>query len=74
MTLDEAIRHLLEILSDTDYEWSCEECRAEHEQLLKWLIELKGLRSTVNLLKFNIHALNKILNDTDNEKEVRRND
>ena len=68
MTLEEAIKHLLEMLSDTDHEWSCEECREEHEQLLKWLVELKGLRSTVNLLKFNIHALNEILKDTNNEK------
>lgn len=66
MTLDDAILHLLETLSDTDYEWSCEECKAEHEQLLKWLVELKGLRSTVALLKFNIHALNELLKESNN--------
>lgn len=69
MTLDEAILHLLETLSDTDHEWSCEACREEHEQLLKWLVELKGLRSTVSLLKFNIHALNELLKGANNEQK-----
>lgn len=67
MTLDEAIDHLRKTLADEKHEWSCEECRSEHEQLLKWLVELKGLRSTVSLLKFNIHALNELLKEADND-------
>lgn len=66
MTLDEAILHLIETLNNPEHEWSCEECRNEHEQLLRWLVELKGLRSTVSLLKFNIHALNELLKENNN--------
>lgn len=44
MRLEEAIDHLEEMLADENHEWSCEECRKEHEQLLGWLKELKGLR------------------------------
>lgn len=44
MTLDEAINHLDETLEDDSRIWSCEECKQEHVQLRKWLIELKGLR------------------------------
>lgn len=43
MKLQEAIDHLNESLNDPNREW-CEECRQEHEQLLSFLIELKGLR------------------------------
>lgn len=44
MTLDEAIQHLCEILSDEDMDWACEECKAEHQQLLKWLLELREVK------------------------------
>ena len=44
MTLEEAIKHLEETLSNPNHEWSCAECKAEHEQLLAWLKELKELR------------------------------
>lgn len=44
MTLEEAIKHLEETLADPGHEWGCEECKAEHEQLLEWLTELKDLR------------------------------
>jgi len=44
MTLDEAIKHLEEKTDDKDYEWPCEECKQDHEQLLGWLKELNGLR------------------------------
>lgn len=44
MTLDEAIDHLRETLANEKHEWSCEECKSEHEQLLKWLVELKSYR------------------------------
>jgi len=42
MTLDEAIAHLKEMLNDHDF--GCAECRAEHEQLLTWLEELRERR------------------------------
>lgn len=44
MTLDEAIKHLEEILSDKSHKWSCESCKQEHKQLLVWLKELKALK------------------------------
>lgn len=44
MRLEEAIDHLEEMLADENHEWPCDECREEHEQLLGWLKELKGLR------------------------------
>lgn len=44
MTLEEAIKHLEETLSDNNREWDCDECRREHEQLLEWLRELQYLR------------------------------
>ena len=67
LTLEEAIEHLKETLNNPEHEWSCAECKAEHEQLLEWLKELKALRHTVSLLKFNIHALNELLKESDNE-------
>lgn len=45
MTLDDAIEHLEETLTNRDHKWSCAECKSEHEQLLEWLIELKQRRS-----------------------------
>ena len=48
MTLDEAIQHLTETLSNSNHNWSCDECKQEHEQLLDWLLELKYLRSLIN--------------------------
>lgn len=52
MTLDEAIRHLTETLTNPAHEWNCPECKAEHEQLAEWLKELKdyreGLRTCEN--------------------------
>lgn len=44
MTLEEAIQHLKESLADPTHKWDCEECKAEHEQLLKWLEEYKRLK------------------------------
>jgi hypothetical protein len=44
MRLEEAIDHLEEMLADENHEWPCDQCREEHEQLLGWLQELKGLR------------------------------
>lgn len=44
MKLEEAIKHLEESLADQSHDWGCKECKGEHEQLLKWLRELKELR------------------------------
>lgn len=44
MQLNEAIKHLTETLTDPKKEWPCEECRAEHKQLLDWLNELREFR------------------------------
>ena len=44
MTLDEAIDHLQEIISDHNHDWGCPACKSEHEQLLQWLKELKERR------------------------------
>ena len=46
MTLEDAINHLDFILSDPHHNWECEDCRMEHEQLRKWLIELKQIKET----------------------------
>lgn len=43
MTLDEAIKHLEDTLADNSHEWSCAECKAEHEQLAEWLRDYKRL-------------------------------
>jgi hypothetical protein len=45
LTLEEAIAHLEESLSDNSHEWGCEECKNEHVQLLGWLNELRERRS-----------------------------
>lgn len=42
MSLDEAIEHLKEKLDKDSFD--CVECKNEHEQLLKWLLELKQYR------------------------------
>ena len=45
LTLDQAIRHLQEdVLPNME---QCD-CKKEHEQLLKWLIELKQRRQNDN--------------------------
>lgn len=44
MTLDEAIEHLDETLSDENKEWACEDCKNEHKQLRQWLCELRDLK------------------------------
>ena len=48
MTLQGAIDHLKDTLSDNDHKWNCEECKNEHEQLLKWLLELQKYRIIAN--------------------------
>ena len=57
-TLDEAIAHAKAIAKEnreeacntnnaTEVRWFCEDCAADHEQLVAWLEELKGLRLLV---------------------------
>jgi hypothetical protein len=45
MELTDAINHLKESLADPTHKWGCEECKAEHEQLLEWLEDYKQLKS-----------------------------
>lgn len=54
MTLEEAIRHLEEVLEDENREWSCKECREEHIQLLEFLRELKESREEIAMLRKGI--------------------
>ena len=48
MTLDHAIAHLDDTLSDTGRKWSCESCRLEHVQLRAWLAELRDIQQKRN--------------------------
>ena len=65
LTLDEAIKHCLEVAGQNDTqadkwqeeggeEWgkttACRECAAEHRQLAEWLTELKELREENKVL------------------------
>lgn len=45
MELNEAIQHLKDELANPAHDWGCAECKAEHEQLLKWLVDYKELKS-----------------------------
>lgn len=44
MKLNEAITHLREELANPAHDWGCEECKAEHEQLLEWLEDYKRIK------------------------------
>lgn len=48
LTLDDAIAHLDDSLSDTGRKWSCESCRMEHVQLRAWLAELREIKQERN--------------------------
>ena len=48
LTLDDAIAHLDDTLSDTGHKWSCESCRMEHVQLRAWLAELREIKQERN--------------------------
>lgn len=63
MTIDEAIKHCLEVAEQNETqaekwreeggeEWgkttACRECAADHRQLAEWLMELKDLRAEQN--------------------------
>lgn len=49
MKLNEAIEHLSDTLNNPEHDWNCEECKAEHEQLLAWLIEYRELTELIEL-------------------------
>ena len=49
MTLDDAIAHLDDTLSDTGRKWSCESCKQEHVQLRAWLAELREIKQERNV-------------------------
>ena len=68
MTLDEAIKHCLEVAEQNDAqaekwreeggeEWgkttACRECAADHRQLAEWLTELKELRNSLGAVKLS---------------------
>jgi hypothetical protein len=72
LTLDEAIKHCLEVAEQNDAqaekwreeggeEWgkttTCRECAADHRQLAEWLMELKDLRAEQNDQYVFIHEL-----------------
>lgn len=44
MTLTDSIQHLKESLADPTHKWGCEECKADHEQLLKWLEDYQKVK------------------------------
>lgn len=48
LTLDDAIAHLDDTLSDTGHKWSCESCRMKHVQLRAWLTELREIKQERN--------------------------
>lgn len=45
MELNDAINHLKESIANPTHKWGCEECKAEHEQLLEWLEDYKQLKA-----------------------------
>lgn len=72
MTLDEAIKHCLEVAEQNETQaekwqeeggeqWgkttACRECAADHRQLAEWLMELKDLRAEQNDQYVFIHEL-----------------
>ena len=46
MDLESAIQHLKESLADPTHKWGCEECKQEHEELLKLLVDYRELKQT----------------------------
>lgn len=46
MDLEEAISHLKELIDNHDFD--CMECKRDHEELLRFLEELKQRRNTID--------------------------
>ena len=57
MNLESAIQHLKESLADHTHKWGCEECKAEHEQLLKWLEDYQKVKEENERMKIVIEEL-----------------
>lgn len=66
ISIDEAIRHCYETYFERDD--LCRKCRKEHEQLAKWLEELKESRNTINRQVAEIEELR-----TENERLKNQN-
>lgn len=58
MELTDAINRLKESLADHTHEWGCEECKAEHEQLLEWLEDYKQLKADYIELDMQLRTAN----------------
>lgn len=63
MTLENAILHLEETLADTTKEWSCAECKQEHQQLYEWLKELKFRRDSEILFNTQLIRSGRVVPD-----------
>lgn len=57
MTLGEAIQHLKESLADPMHKWGCEDCKAEHEQLLEWLEDYQKVKEENEKMQIVIQEL-----------------
>lgn len=64
MTLDEAITHAEEKARDAN---ACEACRKDHEQLAKWLKELKTCKELLQESKDWFKALDPDIENTPGE-------
>ena len=66
MTIDEAIKHCLEVAEEQEkdaeyhrewhenyYEKDCRECATEHRQLAEWLTDYKELKNSIGAAKFS---------------------
>ena len=73
MTLEEAIKHLEDILEDENQEWSCKECREEHIQLLEFLRELEDSRKLIAMLKKGINTFDFLQKVNAGASEILRN-
>lgn len=63
MTLEEAIKHTREVAREKHYD-SCLKCAEEHEQLARWLEELKEVReSEKNMEEMTIEELYQMLDN-----------
>lgn len=81
MSIDEAIAHAREVAkeqkrrsgvcvandNECDKFSNCIKCAEEHEQLAKWLEELKALRITVSELQCELQATGALLEERDEE-------
>lgn len=57
MDLQSAIQHIKESLADPTHKWGCEECKAEHIQLLEWLENYKTISESYPEVRKKIDRL-----------------